>query len=421
MKFIRFAQHRIERTGHGVLGFITNHGYLDNPTFRGMRQSLMHTFDEIYILDLHGNANKKEVSPDGSKDENVFDIMQGVSIGIFIKRRNGTSGNTTIVRHAELFGLRSDKYSYLEKHTISNTAWNVITPQSPFHLFTPQNLALRAEYDPNRAITEIFPLNGVGLTTARDHVVIDFSEHVILQNAQRFRDSTKSDEEICHELKIPLKLGWSIKNARALIRSEKSLKSNIHPILYRPFDTRLIFYHDSLVWRTAKQVMRHMLAGQNIGLVSARSNKSSEPDHFFCSKQIMETKCGESTTQSVLFPLYLYPSSDAGKLIVDPPGSGMNGRRANLLAEFIIEFAEKLGLEFVPDGVGDLQATFGPEDVFHYAYAVFHCPTYRSRYAQFLKIDFPRLPLTSDRKLFATLCALGAELVGLHLLEHVPT
>ncbi len=139
VKFLRFAQWRIEKTGHGILAFITNHGYLDNPTFRGMRQSLMQTFDDIAILDLHGNSKKKERSPDGTKDENVFDIQQGVAIGIFVKRK-GSSNRPKTVRHAHLYGPRdgqSGKYAWLAEHGVDNTEWTTVTPQAPFYFFAP--------------------------------------------------------------------------------------------------------------------------------------------------------------------------------------------------------------------------------------------------------------------------------------------
>ena len=424
VKFIRFAQYRIERTGYGVLGFITNHGYLDNPTFRGMRQSLMHTFDDIYILDLHGSAKKKETAPDGSKDENVFDIMQGVAVGLFIKRKNGRSKKPAAVRHAELFGLRTDKYSSLADHSISDTSWKTIQPQSPFYLFNPQNNKCLGEYNNGFKITDVMPVNGVGMTTARDQAVIDFEPQRILRNAITFRNSRSSDEEVCRELDIPLKKGWNIHNARKMIRAEDNMPAHIRPVLYRPFDVRLVFYHDSLVWRTVKQIMLHMLAGDNLGLTIGRAGQvigSASWDIVHCTNTMSEFNFFRRGG-NCLFPLYLYPSPEAGtdKLFAEGRGPGKSGRRPNLSPEFIAEFGAKLGLAFVRDGVGDLKKTFGPEDVFHYAYAVFHSPTYRSRYAEFLKIDFPRLPLTSDRKLFARLCALGAELVGLHLLERVP-
>lgn len=425
VKFIRFAQWRIEQTGYGILAFITNHGYLDNPTFRGMRQCLMNTFDDIYLLNLHGNSKKKEKCPDGSADENVFDIQQGVSIGIFVKR--GVSAESRCVRYADLWGSRESKYKWLGENDHGSTRWADLAPSSPQYSLIPQDTDMRLEYECGWNVAQAFPINGVGMTTARDHLVIGFEKPTVLAHAQAFRDSTASDEDLCRQLQIPAKKGWDIRRSRQLIMRELDLEQFVKPIQYRPFDRRCIFYHDSLVWRTAKQVMLNMLAGGNLGLVTARSNKSQNPDHFFCSTCPTEAKCGESTTQSGLFPLYLYPSASSKKNLFDEgePSSALGGRRPNLAPEFIADFSAKLGMEFMPDGKGDRQATFGPEDVFSYMYAVFHSPTYRARYAEFLKIDFPRLPLTSNPDLFRELCGLGDDLVALHLMNkqgsHLPS
>ncbi len=414
VKFIRFAQYRIELTGDGVLGFISNNGYLDNPTFRGMRQSLMQTFDEIRIIDLHGSTKKKETAPDGSKDENVFDIQQGVAIGLFIRKPGNHKRNARVL-HTDVFGKRDSKYGWLNEPSCT---MEEIQPESPFYLFTPQETELLDEYQAGRNIRDAISISGVGLTTARDHVVIDIETEPILDRARLFRDSTSSDEELCRELGIPMKKGWDIPRSRRLIQEEHDLTAFIKPVLYRPFDTRSIFYHDSLVWRTVKKVMRHMLAGDNLGLISTRQTRDKWDIHV--TRSICAHKSCSAYDINTLFPLYLYPTGEG--LFEDSPWpAGKDGRRPNLEAGFVEEFAGKVGLEFVPDGSGDLESTFGPEDIFHYAYAVFHSPTYRQRYAEFLKIDFPRLPLTSDKALLARLCALGRELVELHLLEDVPT
>ncbi|MBM3235821.1 DNA methyltransferase [Candidatus Poribacteria bacterium] len=449
VKFIRFAQWRIEgaderiiaKTGEGIIGYITNHGYLDNPTFRGMRQNLMQTFNEIYVYNLHGNVKKKEKTPDGGKDENVFDIQQGVAILLCVKfpqchsepfaslecklreesqhslrchsehspqcHSDRSEESHARIYHADLWGLREGKYKILTETDVSETQWTELQPTSPFYLFVPQDTELLAEYEQGWKVTDILPVNGVGMTTARDHVVIDYEEEPILQRATLFRDSTESDAELCRQLGIPQKKGWNIPSARRLIRTETDLRQCVKPVLYRPFDIRLIFYHDSLVWRTVKRIMHHMLAEENLALVSARSNKSSDMNHFFCSKHIMETKCGESTTQSCLFPLYLYP---------DPNEPGFDtDRRPNFSPAFLKALAEKLNLpQTEPHG---LPEGITPEDIFHYAYAMFHSSTYRERYAEFLKIDFPRLQLTNDLELFRDLAAFGKELVALHLLD----
>lgn len=424
VKFIRFAQWRIEQTGYGVLAFITNHGYLDNPTFRGMRQSLMDTFDDIYVLDLHGNSKKKEKAPDGSKDENVFDIQQGVAIGIFVKRKEGERKPAT-VRHAHLWGvreaytesanrereLRGGKYYWLWRHDVRTTKWTKLKPQFPLYLFFPHNTNLLEEYKRGWDISELMPLNGVGMTTARDHVVIDYEAEPILKRAQLFRDSRESDTELCRQLDIPEKKGWDVAKARKLIRAESDLTQHIKPLLYRPFDRRLIFYHDSLVWRTVKQTMRHMLTGPNIGFITTRQTRDKWG--VYCTRLIMGHKSLAAYDINSLFPLYLYSNGELPPTLFDHD----NGRRPNLADQFITDFSAKLKLKFIPDGKGDLKKAFGPEDVFSYLYAVFHSPTYRTRYAEFLKIDFPRLPLTSNVGLFRALCRLGEKLVALHLMD----
>jgi hypothetical protein len=402
VKFLRWGQWRITQTGRGILAMITNHGYLDGPTFRGMRQQLMQTFSEIYLLNLHGNARKKEVCPDGSKDENVFDIQQGVAIALFVKVP-GAPGPARVY-YADLWGTREGKNKSLAEMEVITTSWRELQPHSPFYLFVPQDTDLRAEYDRGWKLTEIMPIHGVGMTTARDHMVIDFEEAPILERAQLFRDSGESDKELCQRLSIPMKKGWNISNARMLIKKEDNLKSHIKSILYRPFDQRLIFYHDSLVWRTVKQIMVHMLAGENLGLIATRQTRDEWG--VLSTRFIMGHKSLAAFDGNTLFPLYLY-SNVLGQVNKTP----------NITPAFIEDLYGKVGLTFVPEGRGDLETTVGPEDVFSYAYAVFHSPTYRQRYSEFLKIDFPRLPLTGNKALFATLVGLGSELVSLHLLE----
>jgi predicted helicase len=436
VKFIRFAQWRIEQTGYGILAFITNHGYLDNPTFRGMRQSLLTAFDRIYILDLHGNAKKKEKAPDGSKDENVFDIQQGVSIGIFVKAQQPVSGEftprgaatceTARIQHAHLWGLRDSKYEWLASNSVASTEWKILTPRCPFYLFTPQSDNLLAEYEFGIKITDAFIVNGVGMTTARDHIVIDFEEPQLLARAKAFRDATGSDEEVCRLLGIPLKKGWNISRARKLLKAESSLRQFVQPVLYRPFDERLIFYHDSLVWRTVKQVMHHMLAGKNLGLCTTRSTEIGRGwEHVFCTRELIQHHTVSLKEVNYLYPLYSWPT-DQSRLEVEDWPPGADGRRPNLRKRFVEDIARRLSLTFASERsnvTAPLKGIeFGPEDIFHYMYSVFHSPTYRNRYAELLKIDFPRLPLTSNLELFRELCLLGEQLVALHLMgKHGPS
>ncbi|HEW97987.1 MAG TPA: DNA methyltransferase [Beggiatoa sp.] len=412
VKFIRFAQWRINKTGYGILGFVTNHGYLDNPTFRGMRQALMQDFDEIYILDLHGNSKKKERCPDGSADKNVFDIQQGVAIGIFVKHKSKQSPK---VFHADLWGDRDGKYAWLEAQDVKTTDWQELKPQSPFYLFVPQDITLLSEYEQYWKITDIMPINSAGIVTARDNLTIHKSPQDIMETIKDFASIAPEQARAKYQLGKDAQ-DWKVHLAQEDIRNNDIDDSLVTPILYRPFDTRYTYYTGKtkgFICRPRHEVMQHMLAGENLGLISARSNKSQNPDHFFCSSNIMETKCGESTTQSCFFPLYIYPT-EKDKFL---NGNIEAKRKPNFAPNFVKDLETRLNLKFIDDGTGNLTKTICPEDIFHYIYAIFHSPTYRQRYAEFLKIDFPRLPLTSDKKLFKQLTKLGKQLVTIHLME----
>ena len=414
VRFTRFSQWLLERAGAGIHGFITNHSYVDSPTFRGVRRALLATFDQLFLLDLHGNSKKQERAPDGGKDENVFDIQQGVALGLFINKAGKRS--TAKLHHADLWELRESKYETLLSTDAGSTEWMVLRPQRPFYLFVPQDTELKAEYEQGWIITEVMPVNGVGMTTARDHVVIDFAEAPLLERAREFRDSKDSDEELCRRLGIPLKKGWNIPNARKLIGGERELGEHIKPVLYRPFDQRLIFYHDSLVWRTVKQIMRHMLAGENVGLITTRQTRDKWG--ALATSSIIAHKTCSAYDVNSLFPLYLYPGvGRADDSLFNRWTKGKDGRTPNLDSGFVEQIAAATELRFVSDGRGDLWKTFGPEDVFAYIYTVFHSPGYRSRYEAQLKFDFPRVPLPGSVDLFRGLAEIGHDVLALHLLE----
>ncbi len=239
VKFIRFAQWRIEQTGYGVLAFISNNGYLDNPTFRGMRQSLMHTFDDIYILDLHGNSKKKEKCPDGSEDKNVFDIMQGVAIGIFIKRTRSREGLAT-VHHADLWGKREvhekdgqesklvgGKYKWLWENDLASTEWATLKPQVPHYLLVPQNTTLAVEYDTWHKITYIMAVNVLGFQTHRDNFAIDFDRSTVLQRIRDMKDSSTTDDELRDKYKLKDNRDWQVSSARKQLRDDKDWESKL--------------------------------------------------------------------------------------------------------------------------------------------------------------------------------------------------
>ena len=434
VKFLRFAQWRIEQTGYGILAFITNHGYLDNPTFRGMRQSLLQTFDDIYVLDLHGNAKKKERTPDGSKDENVFDIQQGVAIGIFVKKRQKPSmSGIAKVHHAHLWGQREvyekigqtqqlvdGKYHWLNEHDLKSTEWTKVEPEKPFYLFKPQDDIVKEEYEQGWLITEVISTNGWGIATRKDYLLVDFSRDTLIKRFEDIRSLDVSDAIERYEIKESPH--WNFSQAKKQMSA--NIEDQVRSILFRPFDERFIYYEKFMIERGDHRfdLMSHMFK-QNLSLITVRrSEVSGIPSHFYCSNEISVLHSVSAKEGNFVFPLYLYPDPKQKSLLdVDEPTNAPGGRRPNLAPQFIKEMEEKLGMRFVNNGKGDLRETFGPEDVFDYMYAVFHSPTYRARYAEFLKIDFPRLPLTSDAELFAVLCGLGERLVKLHLMERYGT
>jgi len=381
----------------------------------------MQTFDEIYVLDLHGNQKKKEICPDGSKDVNVFDIQQGVSIGIFVKSDLDAKGKSNIY-HADLYGLRKNKYEWLIENDIKTTEWTKLSPDTPYYFYVKRDESKRKKFESFISIESVLPINVTGIVTARDQFVIDFENKQILHRIEDFCDDSLSDSEVKKRLKLSENYAWRVSQARDDLRSclKKEKKDKfLKEILYRPFDIRKIFYHPSIVWRTRENIMRHMLAGENFGLAIGRAGQVIGQDEWnivYCSKNITEFNLYRRGGNNLL-PLYLYPTKHQNDFNYEKWPRGKNGRIPNLDKGFIDELAEKIDLKFSSDGAGDLEKTFGPEDVLGYIYGIFHSPEYRKRYAEFLKIDFPRVPMPPDKDMFVKVCKIGQELVKLHLLE----
>ncbi|MBI4527366.1 MAG: N-6 DNA methylase [Deltaproteobacteria bacterium] len=398
VKFIRFAQWKIEQAGEGVLGFITNHSYLDNPTFRGMRQSLMNTFEQICLLDLHGNSLKKERCPDRSKDENVFDIRQGVAIAIFVKK----AGLQRKIHHAEVWGLREKKYDWLERSDISTTTWTKIYPKSPLYLFVPRDEVLLERYMQFPKVTEIFPVNCLGVQTHRDEFAIDMNRETLKRRIRMVRDKNLPDDVIRQTFSLKDNRDWKMSEKRKAIIADDDWEKKITEILYRPFDTRWIFYHKDAIDFGRPEVMRHMLQ-ENLALNTMRQTKMSEWRHAVVSDRMAPAVYVEIKDGSNLFPLHLYP--DAVKKDLLSQVDDLIKKKPNLSPTLLQSLKEAY------------QRETGPEDIFYYIYAVLYAPTYRTKYVEFLKTDFPRIPFTKDGKLFKKLAAFGKELVDLHLLR----
>jgi len=404
VKFIRFAQWKIDQIGEGVLGFITNHGYLDNPTFRGMRQSLMNSFDEIYILDLHGNSLKKEKAPDGSKDENVFDIQQGVAIGIFIKCKDNVREKS--IQHAEIWGERGSKYGWLLEHDAKKTHWSKVIPNSPFYFFVPRDQKLLKGYQRYCKVSDLFSVSSVGGFTARDHLTIHWIPQQVWTTVLNF---VSLDAEIARQA---YQLGndvrdWKVKLAQEDLKKSGPTKRNIVPILYRPFDIRFTYYtgkSKGFHCMPRGEVMKHMLQ-HNLVLCIGRAGQVVGAEYnwnlAFCASNIVDLNLfyrGGSQN----FPLYTYPDTDRDDLFSQ---HGL-GERVHNLAPKLIE-ALKSAYKKDPS----------PEQIFHYIYALLYSNAYRKKYSEFLKTDFPRIPFTKDYKLFNKLAEKGEELVELHLLK----
>lgn len=412
VKFLRKAQTIIESTRVGVLGFITNHGYLDNPTFRGMRQSLMGTFPNLHFLDLHGNATKIERPPDDVADKNVFDIKQGV--GVCLATRGGTDAG---VKHAELWGIRDTKYAWLAKHDVGNTSFLRLAPDSPYYFFSPQNNVCRAEYDAGWKINEAMPINCAGHITARDHFVVDVDKEKLLERIAAFASSKFSDAEIrkkyfdgCGSAKYPDgdTRGWKLSTARKRVAGDKKWRERVRLCLYRPFDVRSVYWVDWMVDWPRPDLEPHLEVKNQTAFCITRFNRQQSLGYFFVSRSMADFHALDTAGDSMsVFPWHLAPTDE---LRLETAGS-----RFNLAPKFVEAVAVILGL--AQKGAHNLPAGLTPEDIFHYAYAVFHSPGYRSRYAEFLKIDFPRLPLTGNLELFRALARLGGELTALHLLE----
>lgn len=409
VKFLRFSEHLIEKMGEGVVAMITNHSYLDNPTFRGMRWHLLQTFDDIYIIDLHGNSKKKEVNPDGSKDENVFDIQQGVSIFLAIRKR-GKKKELATIHRADIYGKREQKYSWLDTQNISTTKWEIIKNFSTSYVFKKQDAVLKTEYDTSFSLTDLFPLNGTGIVTKRDEMVIQYTPQSALQSADDMLHLPEVEMRQKYNLPADVR-DWRYDWAQKDVRDHGVEASLIRPIIYRPFDRRYLYYTGQsrgfMGWPVFK-LMKHMLNENNIALFCLRQSRNGLNSAFFVSKEIAGKDILTSLDIASMLPLYIYPTS--------PTVSGEN-RTANLDMKLLTPALKNLKLEWISDGIGDGKKTCGPEDILDYIYAVLHCPTYRERYKEFLKIDFPRVPFTSNPTLFWRLVKVGRDIRLLHLME----
>lgn len=398
VKFIRLSESLIEKNGEGVLGFITNHGYLDNPTFRGMRWHLLQTFEKIYVLDLHGNANKKEVTPEGQPDKNVFDIQQGVAIIIAVKKRGKSKGLAEIF-HGDLWGSREEKYQALNAGQIGKLMPQRLDCAAPQFAFVPRNHDLAEQYGEGFGLAEFMPINVTGIVSMGDGFAIAETPEKLRSNLVDLIENENTEAT----LKAKYDLGknyaeWILGNKTVLARE----MLDCVPICYRPFDTRVTYFDNRILWRWRESVMRQMIQGDNIALIFSRQAVQAEapPVNVLVSNHIFDNRGVYSNKGiSQAAPLYLYPTEqDLDKT-----------RRVN--------FDEKLYQRLQKLATHPKHGTPDEVAVFDYIYGVLHCPAYRETYAEFLKIDFPRIPWPASPDEFWDVSAKGAALRKLHLME----
>jgi predicted helicase len=412
IKFMRNAEMHIAKSTVGLVGLVTSHGFLDNPFLRGMRCSVLSTYSNLFVLDLHGNALRYEKPPDGSPDKNVFEIQRtGIAISLFRRLWGGAGPH---VYHAELWGSRDTvKYPWLTANSFSSTPVQQLAPKSPSYLLIPEDATHLKEYMRGRSIGEIMLVNSKGVVTGRDAFVIDFDEAVLLKRMRAFIDPVKSDKQLITEFDLNPSAWWNVHKARSNMPSKAKFGDFVRPLLYRPFDIRPCFYHPAVLMSPRRPVMEHMESGfHNMLLVTTRMTKGEPFRHVTVAKGLAEAILLSSKTSNnaIVFPLYLHPDGHRAGLDFG------STRQPNFTPEFIEEIRKSMGLQTV-DGRGDFTTTVGVDDIFDYIVAILHSPAYRTRYAALLSRDFPRVPLTEKRNMAHALSLLGRRLVVLHLLE----
>lgn len=409
VKFMRYGQHFIEKNGSGILAFINPHGFLDNPTFRGMRWNLLKTYDKVYTIDLHGNSKKKETCPDGSADINVFDIQQGVSINIFVKTGKKKNNELGKVFHYDLYGKREMKYEFLSDNSLKSVSFQKLNPNKPNFFFVPKNDTGRFEYESGFRINELFILNNTGIVTGIDRLSIFLSKQELKDTIERILSMENPYEE------------YQIKDSRRTTKEGRiedlriAYAKGIIPINYRPFDIQYTLpFEKNEFWINSprNEVMQHFTKGENVGLITAKQSTEYNWSIIQVTKNIIDNRCQFSYKGiPSIFPLYLYSEKGAQQSIEQQAD-----RIPNLKTEIVKQIAFNLGLTFTNEKE-TVKNTFAPIDILDYIYAVLHSPSYREKYKEFLKIDFPRVPYPKDVKTFWQLIELGGEIRQIHLLE----
>ncbi|EJC54366.1 type ISP restriction/modification enzyme [Helicobacter pylori] len=405
VKFMRFAQNKIELLGHGLFGFISNNAFLDNPTFRGLRRSLLECYDELYILNLHGNARKKEKTPQGATDENVFNIMQGVSINLFVKKAQTTKKK---IHYYDVYGERAEKYAFLAQNDLDRIEWLELAPREPFYSLIPQKTPLLEEYEQGFSVQEMFQIGGTGICSKKDHVVFHKDKESLLKLLKDF--STLEPSELRRKYDIgDDSRDWRLDNAIKEVKTNiKRLEEYIVSCQYRPFDYRWTYYTSNsrtFLAYPVYNVFKHMLpppptnpktpnqTRKNVALNTPRQLKNNDKSwtQCFISSQLNDQGLSSGGNGAgVNYPLYQF-------------------KHPNYTENFTPEFRSFIDKHY--------SHHFEPLEVLGYIYALLYSPHYRKRYEDFLKADYPKILFTNNKDLFRALSLLGIELIGLHVLN----
>ncbi|WKJ90595.1 N-6 DNA methylase [Methylomonas montana] len=416
VKFIRLAEMRISESGLGILGFITDHSYLDNPTFKGMRCHLLASFPKIRIVDLHGNSKKMEKTPEGDKDENVFDITQGTSIGLFLRMTDSKID----VRYQDIWGKREAKYRNLGNIDTPTPHWEILTPVEPFHLFRPQNTHALVEYNACWSLPKIFAVNGdpaPGVVTTHDQFAISWSREEAIFKIEQFLN-TSSESDAREYWQLCTQSQWNYEKAKRELK-EGEWKKHLVTIDYRPFTSRITIFDSNVAVHRRLRVSSHMLPGDNLALCSCRQLAQLPWHHAFLANTVVDDSFVSNKTKerTYIFPLWLYSNPENKDNFEDNHLLDLPRRYSNLAGNFISALRTTLSHSFAEWQPEKSATELSAENIFKYIYAVLFSPGYRSRYSEFLKIDFPRIPLPGSIDVFQKLSKLGDELVYLHLLE----
>ncbi|MBD3630498.1 type ISP restriction/modification enzyme [Cyclobacterium sp.] len=412
IKFIRYGQYYIDKNGSGILAYISNNSFIDGITHRQMRRSILKSFDKIYIVDLHGSAKKNETAIDGSKDENVFDIQQGVSINIFVKTGKKKTLELGEIFHSELYGRRNLKYEKLNGSTFSSIKWNKLENIEPYLFYVPKDFKSGSEYKSGFKVDSLMKNYVSGFQTKRDKITINIKSNELQKVKSVFKEN--EIDEIRSHLKLPSDgRDWKIEWAKVDLLQNKPTQVKV---MYRPFDDRFTFFtgkSKGFVAYPRAEMFGHLNNSENVSLITCRQQSTFDFQHVFTSRLVSDMCNISSQTKETgyIFPLYLYTENKVQQTIEQT-----TERQPNLNLEIVKQIAEGLGLRFTNEKEA-AENTFAPIDILDYIYAVLHSPSYRERYKEFLKIDFPRVPYPKDPKTFWKLVELGRQLRQIHLLE----